>query len=215
MTNRIAAALASVALLLPLTPARAANPMGYQLLSPQEASGLPHNHGALGLDVERSQQITDGGMTFDVMRVKSVRRGSPGAQVGFTPGDQIIAVDGRVFPTIATFAAYVGSVQPGGQVSIDYIPSGGGPQQAQRIAVTLGGAMTPAQAQQAPPPAQTGMSMGTKVAIGAGAVALLGCYELGCFNRKPKPAQAMPQRSSMQPPMQQAPMQQQAVPQQQ
>ena len=211
MTNRIAAVLASAAFLLPLTPAYAANPMGYQLLSPQEASGLPHNHGALGLDVERSQQITDGGMTFDVMRVKSVRRGSPGAQVGFTPGDQLIAVDGRVFPTIATFAAYIGSVQPGGQVSIDYIPSGGGPQQAQRIAVTLGGAMAPVQAQQAPPPAQTGMSMGTKVAIGAGAVALLGCYELGCFNHKAKAAPMTPQRPPMQQPMQQ----QQMAPQQQ
>lgn len=93
----------------------------------QEASTLPHNHGALGVDVERAQQITDEGMTFDLIRVKEVRQGSPGAKAGFRRGDQIIAVDGRVFPSIAAFAAYVGSMSRGSRVSIDYIPAGGGP----------------------------------------------------------------------------------------
>lgn len=100
-------------------PVRAENQMGYQLLTPQAAAGLPRNHGSLGLDAERSQQITDGGMTFDIIRVKEVRRGSPAAQAGFAPGDQIIAVDGQVFANLVAFAAYVGSVQPGRTVSVD------------------------------------------------------------------------------------------------
>src|SRR5437762_14243531 len=59
-------------------PAYAENQMGYRLLSAQDASRLPRHHGALGMDVERAQQITDDGMTFDLIRVKQVRRGSPG-----------------------------------------------------------------------------------------------------------------------------------------
>ena len=43
--------------------AYAENQMGYRLLSVQEASRLPRHHGALGMDVERPQQITDDGMT--------------------------------------------------------------------------------------------------------------------------------------------------------
>ena len=96
--------------------AYAENQMGYRLLSVQDASTLPRNHGALGMDVERAQQITDDGMTFDIIRVKQVRPGSPGARAGFGRGDQIIAVDGRVFPSIAAFAAYVGSISPGNRV---------------------------------------------------------------------------------------------------
>ena len=163
-------------------PALADNQMAYRLLSSQEAASLPHGRGGLGMDVERSQQITDAAMTFDIIRVKQVRRGSPGAEAGFHPGDQIISVDGRVFPSIATFARYVGSLPPGTQSAVDYIPAGGGPQQAQRVAVTVGdsGRSVPAGGNQA-----TGMSTGTKIAIGAGAVALLGCYEMGCFSRKP------------------------------
>lgn len=190
MTSRRLATLLTLSLLgaqLAPVPARAENQMGYRLLSAQEAAGLPRNHGALGMDVERAQQITDGGMTFDIMRVKQVRRNSAGAQAGFQIGDQIIAVDGRVFPTIATFAAYVGSTLPGSQLSIDYMPSGAGPQQAQRIAVAVGGAgeagpaATPARQAEAPAPA--GMSTGSKVAIGAAAAALL-CYKFGCFSQR-------------------------------
>jgi membrane-associated protease RseP (regulator of RpoE activity) len=167
-------------------PAHADNQMGYRLLSQEDAQDLPHNHGALGMDIEAAQRITDGGMTFDLIRVKQVRPGSAGAQAGFHPGDEIIAVDGEVFSSLAVFAAYVGSVQPGSQVNVDYIPAGGGPQQAQRIGVTVGTAGQTAQpapqADQTTQP-ETGLSTRTKVAIGVGAVALFGCYELGCFSR--------------------------------
>jgi hypothetical protein len=171
-------------------PALADNPMGYRLLSEQEASRLPRQHGALGLDVARAQQIADSGMVFDIMRVQQVRPNSPGAQAGLRPGDQIIAVDGRVFPTIAAFAAYVGSRAPGSQGVIDYMPAGGGPAQAQRVGVTFGGpgwSGQPSAPSPAPPtaPGQApgGMSTGTKLAIGAGAAALL-CYKMGCFSHR-------------------------------
>ncbi len=155
--------------------------MGYQLLSAQQAAELPHRGGALGMDIGRAQQINSGGMTFELLKVNGVRPGSPAAQAGFNVGDQIISVDGRVFPSVAAFASYVGSVQPGRQISVDYIPSGGGPQQAQRLAVTVGagGRAVPAQQDQAP---STGLSTGTKIAIGVGAAALFGCYEIGCLS---------------------------------
>ncbi|MEA2738305.1 MAG: hypothetical protein QOH05_1612 [Acetobacteraceae bacterium] len=170
-------------------PAQAENQMGYRLLSPQEASALPHNHGALGLSVERAQQITDGGMTFDIIRVTQVRRASTGAQAGFRVGDEIIAVDGRVFSSLISFAAYIGSSPPGRQIIVDYIPAGGGPQQALRVAVVVGTGGVPVSPAQAPTSidqgdgaTSTGMPTGAKVAIGVGAVALLGCYEMGCFS---------------------------------
>jgi hypothetical protein len=179
--------LAACLLLASVAPmsARADNAMHYQLLSEQEAAGLPRNHGALGMDVERSQQISDAGMIFDIIRVKQVRRSSPGAQAGFRPGDEIIAIDGHVFPSLAAFAAYVGSMLPGSQVLVDYIPAGGGPAQAQRVPVTIGGAGQPASAAAAGgATSSTGLSTGAKVAIGVGAAALLGCYELGCFSHR-------------------------------
>ena len=156
-------------------PARADNPMGYRLVSQADAAALPHNGGALGMDIERAQHITDDGLAFDIIRVKQVRRGSPGAQAGFHAGDQIIAVDGRVFASLTAFAAYVGSLPPGSQIKVDYIPEGGGPKQAQRLAATVGAAGRAAPA---------GLSTGTKVAIGIGAAALFGCYELGCFTHR-------------------------------
>ena len=182
-------------------PAHADNQMGYRLLSQQDAQDLPHNHGALGMDIEAAQRITDGGMTFDLIRVKQVRSGSPGEQAGFHPGDEIIAVNGEVFSSLAVFAAYVGSVQPGTQIDVDYIPVGGGPQQAQRIAVTVG--MAGQMAQSAPQADQanrprSGLSTGTKVAIGVGAVALFGCYELGCFSRHHHDAAVPPGQPSIQ-----------------
>ena len=168
-----------------MAPAFADNPMGYQLLSEREASQLPRQHGALGLDVARAQQIADAGMVFDIMRVQQVRPHSPGAQAGLRPGDQIIAVDGRVFPTIAAFAAYIGSRAPGSQGVIDYMPAGSGPAQAQRVGVTFGGPGWSGQhiALHHSPQASTGMSTGTKLAIGAGAAALL-CYKMGCFSHR-------------------------------
>lgn len=165
---------------------RAENQMGYQLLSTQQAAGLPHNGGSLGMDIGRAQQITDGGMTFDVLQVKGVRQGSPAAQAGFNVGDQLIAVDGRVFASVAAFAGYVGSAHPRQQLSVDYMPAGGGPQQAQRVLVTVGaGGRSEATRQQRQP--STGLSTGSKVAIGVGAAALFGCYEMGCFSHS-KPA---------------------------
>lgn len=159
-------------------PARADNAMGYQMLTAEQAAQLPRRGGALGLDVERAQHLTDNGLTFDIMRVKQVRRGSAGARAGFAVGDQLIAVDGRVFPTIAAFAAYIGAMPPGQQITVDYMPAGGGPKQAQRVTLAVGAAGQNA------PAASTGMSTGTKIAIGLGAAALLGCYEAGCFSHR-------------------------------
>lgn len=188
MANRPLAALVAASLLLmPCVslPARADNPMAYRLLAPDEASRLPRAGGSLGMDVDRAQRVTDGGMTFDLMRVKQVRRGSPAARVGFDVGDTIIAVDGRVFPTIAAFAAYVGSTSPGSQISIDYIPKGGGPQEAQRVPVVVGGPGGQAAQRQEEAPAKTGMSTGAKLAIGAAAAAVIGCYWKGCLSGRP------------------------------
>ena len=190
MVNRTVAALVAATFLslqgLP-SAALAENQMGYQLLSQQQAAGLPRRGGALGMDVGPAQQVNEGGMTFELLRVNGVRRGSSGAQAGFHVGDQIIAADGQVFPSVAAFAAYIGSVPPGQQVAVDYMPANGGPQQAQRVGVTVGagGQAVPTQAAES---ARTGMSTGTKLAIGAGAAALFGCYKLGCFNRSaPQP----------------------------
>ncbi|WP_158741996.1 PDZ domain-containing protein [Acidisphaera sp. L21] len=178
MPNRYVALVLAASLAVGAMPARAENSMGYRLLSQQEAASLPHNHGALGLDVERAQQISDSGLVFEIIRVKQVRADSAGARAGLRPGDQIIAIDGRVFPSLAVFAAYVGSLAPGSNVTADYIPSGGGPAQAQRVSIAIG----------KPAEQSAGLSTGTKVAIGVGAAALFGCYELGCFSRR-KPVQ--------------------------
>ena len=162
----------------------AENQMGYQLLPAQQAEQLPKGGGVLGLDVGTGQRITDSGMTFELLLVKSVRSNSPGAQAGLNQGDQIIAVDGRVFPSVAAFAAFIGSKPPGQNLMIDYMPAGGGPEQAQRVNVTLAGkdgARTQPQ-QDGNSAHSSGMSTSTKLAIGAGAAALFGCYKLGCFS---------------------------------
>lgn len=191
MNSRMLAAIIAASLLsaqLMPSAALADNPMGYRLLTAQDASRLPQNQGALGLDVKRVQQITDGGMTFDIIGVTHVRPGSAGALAGFKVGDEIIALDGQVFPTLVAFATYIGSSTPGSQITVDYMPAGHGPQQAQRVAVTVGRAgQAPAPDRQAEAERPAGMSTGTKIAIGAGAVALLGCYEMGCFSHRAKP----------------------------
>lgn len=166
-------------------PAMADNQMGYRLLTADQAAALPRGGGKLGLNVGRAQQINSGGMTFELLRVNGVTRGSAGDAAGLRVGDQIIAVDGKVFPNVAAFASYVGSMQPAANLSIDYMPAGGGPQQAQRVTVTLGGnaAATAAPAK----PESGGLSTGAKVAIGVGAAALFGCYKFGCFSRLRRP----------------------------
>ena len=178
-TMLIAASLAVA--LGSVTPAFAENQMGYSLLTQDAASALPQNHGGLGLVVERAQVMTDSGMTFDIIGVKQVRPGSAGAHAGLKHGDEIIAIDGKVFASLTAFAGYVGSLTPGTQAAVDYIPQGGGPSQAQRLTVTI----APPQGQPASAAPATGMSTGTKVAIGVGAAALLGCYEMGCFKHRP------------------------------
>jgi hypothetical protein len=55
-------------------PARAENAMGYRLLSEQEAATLPHNHGALGLDVSRAQQIVAAATNSAVSRITKSSR---------------------------------------------------------------------------------------------------------------------------------------------
>jgi len=196
--NRLAAALVAASLFV-APMAQADNQMGYQLFGPQQAAQLSRGGGVLGMDVGRGQVINDSGMTFELLRVQSVRRGSPAAQAGMAVGDQVIAVDGKVFPSVATFASYVGSLSPGRTIAVDYLPRGGGPERAQRVGVTLAGAgaSTATPAAQPSAPESHGLSTGQKLAIGAGAVALFGCYKLGCFNRFTKPQQQgslVPQR---------------------
>ena len=166
--------------------ALADNPMGYRVTQ-QEAASLPHNGGTLGLELQRAETINDAGIAFEIMRVDRVRERSPGAHAGFRAGDELIAINGRVFPSLAVFAAYVGSLPPGQPASVDYIPAGGGPAQAQRVQVVPGGA------------APAGMSTREKVAIGVGAAALFGCYELGCFSHRQQPAQPRPAQPPLPP----------------
>ena len=180
---RRVALLAAAGLLAAQAPARADNAMGYRLVAPQEAATLPKRGGALGLDLQRAEIINEPGMSFELMRVSRVRSGSPGERAGLRAGDELISVNGRVFPSLAVFAAYVGSLPPGEPAVVDYIPAGGGPAQAQRVKLVPGAA----------PPAQHGMSTREKVAIGVGAAALFGCYEMGCFAHR-QPPQPAPMR---------------------
>ena len=157
--------------------------MGYRVVTPQEAASLPRNGGTLGLELQRAGMINDRGIAFEIMRVDRVRDHSPGARAGFRAGDDLISVNGRGFPSLAVFAEFGGSLPPGQPASVDYIPAGGGPAQAQRVQVIPGGA------------APAGMSTKEKVAIGVGSAALFGCYELGCFSHRqapPPPQQPVP-----------------------
>ena len=53
-----------IGLPLSLSPAMADNPMGYKLLSADQASGLPRMGGALGMSVGPDKQITDDDTDF-------------------------------------------------------------------------------------------------------------------------------------------------------
>ena len=192
--NRTAAGLLAAAILgLAGTPGRAQtqNGMNYHLVTPQEAASFPRAGGALGMDIVSGDHINDAGMSFELLRIKGVRVGTPGAQAGFHAGDQIIAADGRVFPSLQAFAAYVRSLPPGKLMAVDYIPAGGGPQAAQRIGVTVGDGGRAVTASKGDSEHE-GLSTGTKVAIGVAAVALFGCYEMGCFTHRAQPAAAAP-----------------------
>ena len=161
-------------------PALADNQMGYRLQTAEQSQGLQRAGGSLGMKVGPEKEISSGGLTFELLKIEGVGASSPAEQAGLKVGDQIIAVDGRVFPNTAMFAAYVGSVAPGRQIEVDYMPENGGPGQAQRVGVTVGEA-----GKAAPPhhdvPRGSGLSTGDKVAIGIGAAAVIGCYEAGCF----------------------------------
>jgi len=166
--------------------ASADNKMGYQLETQAQASALTRAGGSLGMRVGPEQEITSQGLTFELLKVEAVGRGSPAEQAGLSAGDRIIAVNGHVFSSTATFAAYVGSVAPGRQIEVDYIPAGGGPDKAQRLGVTVGEKGQAAPAQPAPAGQRQGLSTGEKVAIGLGAAAVFGCYETNCFARLKK-----------------------------
>lgn len=163
--------------------AAAENKMGYQLESTENAATLPRAGGSLGMRVGPKERITSEGLTFDVLKVEAVQPGSAAAQAGLKVDDQIIAVNGRVFPTVAAFAGYVGSVKPGQQIQVDYMPAGGGPQQAQRLGVTVGEAGRAAPPQKDGKPENGGLSTGAKIAIGIGAAAVFGCYKYNCYER--------------------------------
>ena len=181
MISRFVASFLTVLIAVPLMPALADNPMGYRLQSPEQSAGLQRAGGSLGMRVAPEHEITSGGLSFEVLKVEGLGEASPAAQAGLKIGDQIIAVDGRVFPSVATFAAYVGSVAPGHQIEVDYMPAGAGPGQAQRVGVTVGEGGRAAPRNDVPRSA--GLSTGEKVAIGVGAAAVLGCYEAGCISR--------------------------------
>lgn len=177
---------------------RSGNQMGYQMMSSQEAASLPRGGGTLGLTLESTQQISEQGLSFSVLRVTQVRPGSPAAAGGMQRGDNVIAVNGLVFPGIREFAQYVGSLTPGATVSVDFIPRGTQPDNAQRMTVRAGSAdgRAPPQSQNnyaQAPEEKSGMS--TRMKLGLGAAALFGCYELGCFaSRNPQQEQQQQQQ---------------------
>jgi len=166
-----------------LTPALADNQMGYQLVTAEQAAGLPHSNGLLGIQAGAGQQINSKDLNFELLKIQGVRPGSPGAKAGFKPGDQLIAIDGRVFANTQAFANFVGSIAPGRHVTIDYMPAGTGPKAAKRVDVQLASRDGAVAAEPGSESEKAGMSRGKKIAIGAAAIALFGCYKFGCFSR--------------------------------
>jgi S1-C subfamily serine protease len=158
--------------------AHAENAMGYRIFLMPQAAQLPDNHGSLGLDVGVARQSRD--LSFVLMQVRGVRAGSPGAHAGFQRGDQIIAVNGRVFPTATAFAAYLRSRPPGTRINIDYMPVGTGPQSAERVAVVVG--QPSSNGAQYAQSSEQHKGMSTRMKLGLGAAAVLGCYYMGCFS---------------------------------
>ena len=166
--------------------ASADNKMGYHLETADQASSLTKAGGSLGMKVGPKDDITSEGLTFQVLKVEGVVADSPAAQAGLKAGDQIIAVDRHVFSNTKTFAEYVGSIEPGKQIDVDYMPEGGGPKQAQRVGVTVGKGGHMAVPKPDAPKTAAGLSTGEKVAIGLGAAAVFGCYEYDCFSKLKK-----------------------------
>ena len=159
------------------------NKMGYTLETPEQAAALTKAGGSLGMKVGPKDDITSEGLTFQVLKVEGVVADSPASQAGLKVEDQIIAVDGHVFPNTKTFAEYVGSIDPGRQIDVDYMPQGGGPKDAKRVGVTVGKGGHATQPKADAPRSAGGLSTGDKVAIGVGAAAIFGCYEFDCFKK--------------------------------
>ncbi len=163
--------------------ASADNKMGYKLETPEQASSLTKAGGSLGMKVGPKDDITSEGLTFQVLKVEGVVADSPASQAGLKVGDQIIAVDGHVFPNTRTFAEFVGSIEPGKQIDVDYMPENGGPKDAKRVGVTIGKGGHATKPKEDAPKSAAGLSTGDKVAIGVGAAAIFGCYEFDCFKK--------------------------------
>lgn len=163
--------------------ASADNKMGYQLETAEQSSALTKAGGSLGMKIGPEDTITSQGLTFQVLKIEGLVEGSPAAQAGLKIGDQIIAVNAHVFPDTRTFAEYVGSIAPGRQIDIDYMPKGGGPKEAQRVGVTVGEGGHASKPQADAPKSAAGLSTGDKVAIGLGAAAIFGCYEFDCYGK--------------------------------
>ena len=163
--------------------AMADNKMGYKLETAEQASALTRGGGSLGMKVGPQDDIASEGLSFQVLKVEGVVADSPASQAGLKVGDQIIAVNGHVFPNTKTFAEYVGSMHPGEQVDVDYMPQGGGPKDAKRVGVTIGEGGHANKPKQEAQKSAGGLSTGDKVAIGVGAAAIFGCYEFDCFKK--------------------------------
>lgn len=160
------------------------NQMGYRMLTSQEAANLPRSTGAsLGLTVEAKSRIQEQSLSFTTLQVTQVRAGSPAASGGLHRGDTLIAVNGLVFSGPREFALYVTSLTPGTTMTVDFIPSGSGPDNAQRVSLRVGG-----QGRSTVTPGEPETGMSTRMKLGLGAAALFGCYKLGCFSSS-KPAQ--------------------------
>ncbi len=163
--------------------ASADNKMGYKLETAEQAAQLTRSGGSLGMKVGPEDDIASEGLSFQVLKVEGVVSDSPAAQAGLKVGDQIIAVNGHVFPNTKTFAEYVGSMKPGEQIDVDYMPEGGGPKDAKRVGVTIGEGGHASKPKQEAQKSAGGLSTGEKVAIGLGAAAVIGCYEYNCYSK--------------------------------
>ena len=163
--------------------ASADNKMGYKLETAEQAATLAKAGGSLGMKVGPQGDISSEGLSFQVLKVEGVVEDSPASQAGLKIGDQIIAVDGHVFPNTKTFAEYVGSIEPGRKIDVDYMPQSGGPKDAKRVAVTVGKGGHAIKPKDDAAKTTDGLSTGQKIAIGVGAAAIFGCYEFDCFKK--------------------------------
>ncbi len=93
---------------------------------------------------------------------------------------------------VATFANYVGSVPAGRQISVDYMPAGGGRGQAQRAAVTLGAGGPTAPGSNLARRRLKACPRAPRSRFGAGAAALFGCASARYPSHRPQSRRATP-----------------------